>query len=307
MGLGIARRIVCERCGTEQVICTRCYHGQRYCSPTCSRSSRDESARRARKQYRQSEEGRLDHRDAERIRRAKLKRSRVADQGIENLPSPAKSTPLQPKELNDGNDGRRGLETNFLPMEEAYTLPVVQQPTVVHAYGYGNSLAAIGLASQVLLRCFFCGWAVVCTVPRCCGPPMRHKVTFQRVELESLDAAFAAMPSCQRLFAVPDGRYVVRVVEVELKTTRFGSPMLQWTLEILGPSHAGSRLFRTHVLDNENGMKWLKADLQICNVKVMRLSDLPTKLTGLNGIDLDITKRRRGDYTNIYFNRCIGS
>jgi len=66
----------CSCCGADFVICRSCDRGHRYCSRTCSMTARAESMRRARRKHRASREGRADHRDAERLRRARLKQER---------------------------------------------------------------------------------------------------------------------------------------------------------------------------------------------------------------------------------------
>lgn len=60
---------ICLLCRAQFYICKSCYRGQRYCSRECSRISRFFKCKSYRKRHRQSLEGRLDHRDAERNRR----------------------------------------------------------------------------------------------------------------------------------------------------------------------------------------------------------------------------------------------
>ncbi len=72
----------CGRCQGGFVICRRCDRGHRYCSGECSAAARQETNRAAQRRYRMSDEGREDHRDHERKRRA---RRRVGDHGIESL------------------------------------------------------------------------------------------------------------------------------------------------------------------------------------------------------------------------------
>lgn len=67
---------LCRWCSREFFVCSSCDRGVRYCTTACSTLARRRSVQRARRKHRRSPEGRADHRDAERARRA---RRRVGD------------------------------------------------------------------------------------------------------------------------------------------------------------------------------------------------------------------------------------
>lgn len=73
------RRRICKSCASSFEVCVPCDRGQRYCGPECASRGRRSSARAARRTHRRSPEGRADHRDAERRRRAR-RREGVGDQ-----------------------------------------------------------------------------------------------------------------------------------------------------------------------------------------------------------------------------------
>ena len=75
--------ICCRICHEDFVIHRRCYRGHVYCSDECREQGRRLTAKAAHDAHRSSEEGRLDHRDAERERRAH--RKRVGDQSSKKL------------------------------------------------------------------------------------------------------------------------------------------------------------------------------------------------------------------------------
>lgn len=63
-------------------VCRRCDRGQSYCGAVCREAARAASKRRARARHQASQEGRLDHRDAQaRYRDRCQQRARVTDQG----------------------------------------------------------------------------------------------------------------------------------------------------------------------------------------------------------------------------------
>jgi len=71
----------CPLCGQGFCLCRSCYRRHVYCSEECSGTARQKSVKAARKKHRQSEEGRLDHRDRERERRLRRNAERAGRVG----------------------------------------------------------------------------------------------------------------------------------------------------------------------------------------------------------------------------------
>ena len=110
----------------------------------------------------------------------------------------------------------------------------------------------------------------------------------------------------QLIEAVPDGKYQVKVDRVELtRSETSGNPMLKWALKILSPTHKGRLLWRNNVIASKDNVKWLKQDLYTCGLQMDKLSDLPGKLETLLDVGLEVTKRTKNEFENIYFNRRI--
>ena len=103
---------------------------------------------------------------------------------------------------------------------------------------------------------------------------------------------------------IPDGKYQVNVDKAEItKAKTSGNPMLKWTLKIIGPTQINRLLWTYHVLNNSIGQSWLKKDLNLCDIHLNKLSDLPKNLENLLDVKLEVTVRTRDDSTNVYFNR----
>lgn len=117
----------------------------------------------------------------------------------------------------------------------------------------------------------------------------------------ALDAAFAAAPA-HVARSIPDGRYQVWVEHVVLTTAHSGHPILKWKLRVRAPACVGSVLWKNHVVTPEN-LGWLKHDLRLCGLELDRLSDLPDNLERLIDVELEVSKRTRGRWDNVYFNR----
>jgi hypothetical protein len=113
--------IVCICCTRPFVIHRKCYRGHRYCGDLCRSTQRCLRVRKYRRHHRASLEGRLDHRDAERARRKRLRRN-VGDHTSkkltrsasfegdeENIPSPGHNT--RPNPATHQSTTRRGPHT----------------------------------------------------------------------------------------------------------------------------------------------------------------------------------------------------
>ena len=77
----LLRRRICRGsgCGVVFWICRHCDRGHRYCGERCRQKKRRQQTRDANRRHQQSEEGRLDHRDRQRVYRAKRRLRRVTD------------------------------------------------------------------------------------------------------------------------------------------------------------------------------------------------------------------------------------
>ena len=126
------------------------------------------------------------------------------------------------------------------------------------------------------------------------------------VDLADFDDEFENSEAEAEFEPVPDGKYQVTVDRVELTRTKTsGKPMLKWALKIIGPSHAGRLLWRNNVIATKENIKWLKKDLYSAGLNIQKLSELPANLDQLLDVTLEITKRSRGEYEDIFINKRI--
>jgi hypothetical protein len=96
----------------------------------------------------------------------------------------------------------------------------------------------------------------------------------------------------------------VVVQKVELARARSsGNPMLRWQLRITSGAHDGRILFRNNVMASKENLAWLKKDLHTCGLDLEKLSDLNDRMSELLDVALDVTKRTRGDRTNVFLNK----
>lgn len=123
------------------------------------------------------------------------------------------------------------------------------------------------------------------------------------VDLSAFDDDFASAES-PSLDEVPDGKYQVRIDGVRLDRSQKGDPMIKWDLIVIAGSQAGRHIFKNSVI-TPAALPFLKGDLKTLGLQLAKFSDLQQRLEELLDITLEVTKRTRGEYTNVYFNKRI--
>jgi hypothetical protein len=123
------------------------------------------------------------------------------------------------------------------------------------------------------------------------------------VDLTSFDDEFtsAEAPSQEE---VPDGKYQVRIETVRLDHSQKGDPMIKWDLQVISGSQAGRHIFKNSVI-TQASLPYVKGDLKTLGIVLTKFSDLASRLEDMLDVTLEVTKRTRGEYTNVYFNRRI--
>ena len=123
------------------------------------------------------------------------------------------------------------------------------------------------------------------------------------VDLSAFDDEFAAAetPSIEE---VPDGKYQVRIDSVRLDRSQKGDPMIKWDLIVIAGQHTGRHIFKNSVI-TPAALPFVKGDLKTLGMELARFSELSNRLEELLDATLEVTKRTRGEYTNVYFNKRI--
>ena len=123
------------------------------------------------------------------------------------------------------------------------------------------------------------------------------------VDLSSYDDDFASAEAPSQ-DEVPDGKYQARIESVKLESSQKGDPMIKFDLEVLSGSQAGRHIFKNSVI-TQASIPYVKGDLKTLGLELSKFSELSGRLEELLDVTLEVTKRTRGDYTNVYFNRRI--
>lgn len=101
-----ARLFQCHLCHTQVVICSRCDHGNVYCSDKCSTLARQRSLRAAGKRYQATVNGKRNH--AARQARYEMKlTANLTHHGSLPLPLCASMQPLENNAKNPENDQQK--------------------------------------------------------------------------------------------------------------------------------------------------------------------------------------------------------
>ncbi len=103
---------------------------------------------------------------------------------------------------------------------------------------------------------------------------------------------------------VPDGKYQTRIHAVRLAESQKGDPMLKWDLVVISGAHTGRHIFKNAVITNAS-LPFIKGDLETLGLQLGRFSDLPNHLDSMLDLTLEVSKRTKGEYANVYFNRRI--
>ena len=103
---------------------------------------------------------------------------------------------------------------------------------------------------------------------------------------------------------VPDGKYQVRIHKAKLEKTKNGNPILKYDLLVISGSLAGRHLFKNSVLSFQS-LPYFKGDLKIMGIELAKLSDLPGRTVDMLDLALEVTKKTRGEYVNVYFNKLL--
>jgi hypothetical protein len=100
---------------------------------------------------------------------------------------------------------------------------------------------------------------------------------------------------------VPDGYYDTIVEEVRLsRTPRTGNAMVSWKLRIASEDFEGRTLNKNRVI-TEKTLAFLKDDLEKCGVHLVRLSELSSHLEEMFGLRINVLKKTKDQWTDIYF------
>ena len=130
-----------------------------------------------------------------------------------------------------------------------------------------------------------------------------HETDNQSVDLSSYDDDFATAEA-PAYDEVPDGKYQARIESVKLESSQKGDPMIKFDLEVISGSQAGRHIFKNSVI-TQASIPYVKGDLKTLGLELAKFSQLSERLEELLDVTLEVTKRTRGDYTNVYFNRRI--
>ncbi len=101
---------------------------------------------------------------------------------------------------------------------------------------------------------------------------------------------------------LPDGRYDVRIEDVELyKSPSTGNPVLKYTLRVIGPTHANHLMWKRRGITDKT-RDYVADEVKLCGLALERFSDLKQNLHELIGVEIEVTRKTRGEDVNIYFN-----
>ena len=120
-------------------------------------------------------------------------------------------------------------------------------------------------------------------------------------DLSAYDAEFDAAQAPD-MEEVPDGKYQIRVNSVKLAQSQKGNPMIKWDLIVISGQYTDRHIFKNSVITAAS-LPFVKGDLETLWLSLTKFSDLPNHLESLLDLNVEVTKRTKGEYTNVYFNK----
>jgi hypothetical protein len=129
--------------------------------------------------------------------------------------------------------------------------------------------------------------------------------------LEELDAEFKAAEVEKKeskgdFKPLPDGEYTVSVEKAVLKETKNGKPMVAFQFNIEEGEYSGRKIFKNAVISSGVGVRILKQDLYNMGIELESLKDLEGALEGALDLKLEVYKKTKGEYENVYINKVVG-
>jgi hypothetical protein len=103
---------------------------------------------------------------------------------------------------------------------------------------------------------------------------------------------------------VPDGKYQVRIESVRLAESQKGDPMIKWDLVAISGQLAGRHIFKNSVITAAS-LPFVKGDLKVLGLELPKFSDLPNRLEELLDKKLQVTKKTKEEFSNVYFNKLL--
>jgi hypothetical protein len=131
--------------------------------------------------------------------------------------------------------------------------------------------------------------------------PQASQAAGPNLSVYDAEYAQAEAPDFEEL---PDGKYQVTVHGVRLGESQKGDPMLKWDLVVISGPCEGRHLFKNAVITSAS-LPFVKGDLKMLGLVLPRFSELPQHLDGLLDKKLQVTKKTRDEFANVYFNRLL--
>ena len=103
---------------------------------------------------------------------------------------------------------------------------------------------------------------------------------------------------------VPDGKYQVRIESVRMAESQKHDPMIKWDLIVISGQFEGRHIFKNSVI-TQASLPFVKGDLKTLGLQLPKFSELPNHLEELLDKRLQVTKKTKDEFTNVYFNKLL--
>lgn len=131
------------------------------------------------------------------------------------------------------------------------------------------------------------------------------------VDFGDLDTDFNEAKAPEGGAPVPNGNYQAVISKAYAgKSQQSDNRLFKWCLKIQGPKCKGRTVWKNATMEADR-IQWFKKDVIAMGVApaVKSLNDFANEdwvNENLIGLVMDITVRHKGEFTNVYFNKCVG-
>mgnify|MGYP001175480471 CR=1 FL=1 len=80
--------------------------------------------------------------------------------------------------------------------------------------------------------------------------------------------------------------------------------MIKWDLIVIAGEHTGRHIFKNSVI-TPAALPFVKGDLKTLGLQLPKFSDLPNHLEEVLDKRLQVTKKTKDEFANVYFNKIL--
>lgn len=103
---------------------------------------------------------------------------------------------------------------------------------------------------------------------------------------------------------LPDGKYSMLIVEVEIKPNKNNTPMIVYQLQPISGEYSSRFAWKNQTI-TQDALPFIKKDLSVLGIELDKFSDIKIKLNNAVNLCVEVTAKTKGEFQSFYFNSLI--